>query len=70
MPEANPNYEKWDEIYKFREFIVDENPELKNMKRKKTYVDPEGIIRCTKCGATERIAQCIDCKTEQEYLKP
>lgn len=62
-------YEEWDAIFKQRNEYIKEHPEAKNIPREKTFIDPEGKIRCTKCGATEDISGCIDCVSEKEYLQ-
>ena len=68
MRDKGMDYKEWDEIYKRREDIKEENPKLKNIKRSKTFKDEENTIRCAKCGSTQRISKCIDCEGEKEYL--
>jgi len=68
MAETKEAFEEWDAIFKEREKYLKENPEAREMKRPKTFEDPDGAIRCTKCGSTEDIGGCIDCESEKEFL--
>lgn len=69
MAENEQEYKEWDEIFAQREEYQKENPELKKIKRPKTFKDEEDNTRCTKCGSTEDIGNCPDCVGEKEFLK-
>lgn len=62
-------YAQWDKIYELRDIYAEENPELKQFKRFKTFKDEDSQIRCTKCGATDDIGGCPECKEEKSFLK-
>jgi len=61
-------FKEWDEIFKQRDEYLEENPDSRNQPRPKTFKDQDNNVRCTKCGATDDIGGCIDCKSEKEFL--
>jgi len=65
----NNEFGDWDKIYNLRDSYYKENPDLKTLKRFKTFKDEESIVRCAKCGATEDISGCPECQEEKEYLR-
>jgi len=69
MAEQKEAYQEWDAIFQEREKYLEEHPQAKDIKRPKTFKDQDGNIRCTKCGSTNDIGGCIECTTEQEFLK-
>jgi hypothetical protein len=68
MEDSKQCYEEWDKIFEQQEQYKKENPHIKNNKRSKTYIDEDGVVRCTKCGSTDDISGCMDCTNEKEYL--
>ena len=65
----NTNFEEWDKIFAQREQYNKEHPEGKTFRRWKTFKDEDGVVRCTKCGATDDIGGCPECQSEKEFLK-
>jgi hypothetical protein len=62
-------FKEWDKIYDLRDSYIQENPELKQFRRYKTFKDEDGQIRCAKCGSTSDISGCPECQEEKKFLR-